>query len=701
MASVFIFKSLRCKLFYQLQFLTLLRNCNKKANPKTEVLILAFFGGIMNLKKIQTVVMAMFLILPCFSQQNEVRLEEKAVVRTLEKNADKQTVFVCKLIPSITDSSISFNLKSKKLTFVYCHEYETQDFSIPVDVWLRLKQKEEKQPIVYEVLKVSNSLQNQRELNEKNGLGKLTNSEVKAESTKNAENGLGYFTNAQLETQRTKNEENGLGNLTNFEVKTQCLENSKNGFGSFTNFQLELQRTENEEKGLGKLTKSEVEAECTENLDKGFGSYTNAQLETQRTENEEKGFGKITYNEVLAESIENAGKGFGSFTNAELETQKIENEKKGFGKILDVEVNERKANEQKGFGFVLNSERDEKINLKYEELKKENKVCHLLAFLYEIYSDSDLKSSSTRDYYISLSENIKQGNPGFGNYDDFSKYDNWILLLKDTEKYFSEHSLYELIPENLTLISSNMKERTYTYGVKFSQKKSEIFDVIKTGFDKAWNESWSDVPKNWPKYSIYMKNVEKRMLKMEEGCALYEKMPSYLVQDVPLFEITQNPDKAIRSYRETIQEQRASLDFITDPWYKIGYMAGINEAEEKLNDDVKRISDSISKTGVRLISVIGVSSAAFAELKGVPFCYYLKVNIVDKSGKVLISGKKSRLNFSNPYEISNISPEIEAKIKNGTAKPVIDSIYLKYGVINIDNGDLTELDKLPEVKIQY
>ncbi len=178
-------------------------------------------------------------------------------------------------------------------------------------------------------------------------------------------------------------------------------------------------------------------------------------------------------------------------------------------------------------------------------------------------------------------------------------------------------------------------------------------------------------------------------------------MPSYLVQDVPLFEITQNPDKAIRSYRETIQEQRASLDFITDPWYKIGYMAGINEAEEKLNDDVKRISDSISKTGVRLISVIGVSPAAFAELKDVPFCYYLKVNIVDKSGKVLISGKKSRLNFSNPYEISNISPEIEAKIKNGTAEPVIDSIYLKYGVINIDNGDLTELDKLPEVKIQY
>lgn len=66
-----------------------------------------------------------------------------------------------------------------------------------------------------------------------------------------------------------------------------------------------------------------------------------------------------------------------------------------------------------------------------------------------------------------------------------------------------------------------------------------------------------------------------------------------------------------------------------------------------------------------------------------------------------INCEKNRLNFSNPYEISNISPEIEAKIKNDTAKPVIDSIYLKYGMINIDNGDLTELDKLPEVKIQY
>lgn len=37
MASKFLFASLRCKLPYQLQFLTSLRNCNKKPNRKLKL----------------------------------------------------------------------------------------------------------------------------------------------------------------------------------------------------------------------------------------------------------------------------------------------------------------------------------------------------------------------------------------------------------------------------------------------------------------------------------------------------------------------------------------------------------------------------------------------------------------------------------------------------------------------------------------
>ena len=50
------------------------------------------------------------------------------------------------------------------------------------------------------------------------------------------------------------------------------------------------------------------------------------------------------------------------------------------------------------------------------------------------------KSKEAIEAFQKIEEVIRSGKPGFGEYDEFSIYDEWVLLVKDFERYFTENS---------------------------------------------------------------------------------------------------------------------------------------------------------------------------------------------------------------------------------------------------------------------
>lgn len=209
-------------------------------------------------------------------------------------------------------------------------------------------------------------LDNERNANEKSGLGKLTNAEVEKERKKNEAAGRGRLTNAEILTaERKTNEKAGLGKLTNAEVEKERKTNEAAGLGKLTNTEVNTERVKNEKAGLGKITNAEAEKERKENEAAGRGKLTNTEfarkLEDERNANEKAGLGKLTNEEVEKERSQNEAAGRGRITNAELakklDDERIANEKAGLGRITNSEVeNERKSNAAAGRGKFTNAE---------------------------------------------------------------------------------------------------------------------------------------------------------------------------------------------------------------------------------------------------------------------------------------------------------------------------------------------------------
>lgn len=115
--------------------------------------------------------------------------------------------------------------------------------------------------------------------------------------------------------------------------------------------------------------------------------------------------------------------------------------------------------------------------------------------------------------YKNLAEKIENENPGYGEFDDFTLLDNWILLLKEFEKYWTENSpqrVYFGKPERTAL---NRENRTATYEIAVyfgtTRKFSEILSLVKTGLKKTNPSDWNENLTEWPNVSAYDNNTQK------------------------------------------------------------------------------------------------------------------------------------------------------------------------------------------------
>lgn len=310
-------------------------------------------------------------------------------------------------------------------------------------------------------------------------------------------------------------------------------------------------------------------------------------------------------------------------------------------------------------------------NAKYNELMEKAKqfetkkqwVHAAGAYADAIVADPE-NASEAYVQMTSLLSSIELGNPGREAVSKFDLEENWKKLLLDAEQYWTVNMPYEIKISDLTQTDIDSKTRTATYTVEisleyfeyhsddYSDDKYKIMSAIKKGYETVYQPSWKKSlpePKTWPRVST-QKPAAAKMIN-EEYYTLITDQKAYKVNNVALLGIPANT------------------------WAGTTYTLGIPCFT---NAWTKRL-------------------------------YFMKFNIVDETGKVLATSRRTFINDEGTVTFSGIPENVMDIIDSGKAKVVTAEILLDYGYLpylptNIyDDDDFQELLKLlkplPEISV--
>ncbi len=304
--------------------------------------------------------------------------------------------------------------------------------------------------------------------------------------------------------------------------------------------------------------------------------------------------------------------------------------------------------------------------------------------------------TNAHNRWSAIEDSINSGNPGFGEFDEFEFADNWISLLKEYEKYWTENCPYIFHVAKPVRQKLNLETKTanYTIGIYLENcnKFNEIDKIIQTGFKKAYKKEWNlDYLKDWPEVSVYSdKKYDGQYL--VDGVALasekvvmkkyylygginYEKVDCFLSEDLnkgkfnlltPYF------------YTEYLPKKIASLTEIKE--YK--YYPNKTWVNDFVNS--KYIADYCSNSESRYKVSL----------------YDIKFVITDKSGNKLFESPRCNTNYV--CEWNDVPQDIIKLIEADEIESNVTEVYLEYGKIEnfATKGNRSYLKNLPELKIE-
>ena len=275
---------------------------------------------------------------------------------------------------------------------------------------------------------------------------------------------------------------------------------------------------------------------------------------------------------------------------------------------------------------------------KYESQKK---WCYALDSYYDAMGTDELPENKMDAYesYSKLKNAIISGNPGFGNFNEFTIHDEWKNLLIDAEKYGSSISIYDITIGELERGALDYKTRTATYNAKIDYRLGDRYNhtisIIEQGYKSAYKNDWTDLPKEWPLYSVSSKYDNVYNI---DGALVYTRDVKVYNLEIPVY---------INAFYELELASKNLWDHET---------AGL---------------------------------------------YDYKFNIVDENGKELVKGKRWPLGDGDKISFSDITPELMDIIDSGKAFVNPVACYLQYGKYNSadDKGGRTFMKNLPEVQL--
>lgn len=321
------------------------------------------------------------------------------------------------------------------------------------------------------------------------------------------------------------------------------------------------------------------------------------------------------------------------------------------------------------------------------EIKKQ--YVYALGTYYDaVAADPSEASKEAQNAYNALADSIKNGNPGFGEFDEFDIYDNWVIFCKEYEKYWTEYSP-RVILYSIKRDSIDRATKTGNYKLSltwdWSAKYKRISDVVLTGLKKSWLEDWTAIPKDWPKESVYMAEMKGTRASIYNS---YEDHSRYFttVNDTYL----KNGVALFQSY--------AGEDFDKGTYYR--YYKIIPAAFVEFAYSLGEYQD-----------------LDLHECRDVGGLIDLKAKIVDESGNTLYTSSRISMMRSNSHQkkddegagseyiFKGVDQATMKLIDSGKAKVELDSAFLAYGnppksLVSMNApADRTWIKNLPEVKI--
>lgn len=401
----------------------------------------------------------------------------------------------------------------------------------------------------------------------------------------------------------------------------------------------------------------------------------------ERDYNELSGKGRFTNKELDVQIANNKNAGLGAFSDAEIEHQREKNNLAGFGYKTDYEIEQQKIEEER-----LEYEKFLKTIFTEEE-KLKNKICYLLGYYYDKTFAIDYKiSSAATEKYNKLSNLVKNGQPGYGSYNDFQLHDAWKELLIDAEKYGTEYGKYKFTIGKLEQEKLDYTTRTSTYSASIEFKEStryeNVIKVIKDGYAKAYKEDWKDLPApiNWPGDDSVSGHQSSSNL--VDGVAVYRSSlkPNFTDEEIMLLALSAHFGNDISDAGNT----------------------GVYNAFAHARAGGKKFKYNLSSEGW------------FETL-----LYDLKLNIVDNDGNELIKPKRylpivafgtssGKTEWKNKIEFDGIPQSVMEKIDSGSAHINLVAVYLEYGQYSEASDTVTKssvestrnfMKNFPEIKL--
>jgi formylglycine-generating enzyme required for sulfatase activity len=140
----------------------------------------------------------------------------------------------------------------------------------------------------------------------------------------------------------------------------------------------------------------------------------------------------------------------------------------------------------------------------YEDKKE---LCYALGYYYDAMAEDPENAEEAATHYTAICDAIKAGKPGLGDYNEFTQHDDWIPLLQNTEKYWTEFCPEYFTFSEIKKGDVDFKTRTASYSISIkgnsSAKYNEIQGLIEGGYKTAYRSDWNDMPENWPGTSVF------------------------------------------------------------------------------------------------------------------------------------------------------------------------------------------------------
>ena len=136
-----------------------------------------------------------------------------------------------------------------------------------------------------------------------------------------------------------------------------------------------------------------------------------------------------------------------------------------------------------------------------QKYESEKKWIHALGAYYDALEEN--QTDEAYDAYKRIAKAIEDGQPGPGEFDDFSFYEDWLLLMAEYENYWLDYCPFEFRFINIQQKAIYLQNKTADYSVKIipqeTKKYIELHNTIEKGYKSA---SLTLKIQKWPNISL-------------------------------------------------------------------------------------------------------------------------------------------------------------------------------------------------------